>query len=261
VSVAPPPPTTRSPVRWGLLEAFGGLFVVYFIAAVAGIFVISTSGYDDFDDAPLWLFALANAPLHLAMLAVSWWATTTRGNGVVDDIGLRMKPRDIGFGIVMGPVCSVALGLLYLPILDAFGGNSDEVDDAARELTERADSAVGVLALVVTVVLLAPVAEEVFFRGLMQRAVQRRAGAAAGIIISGLVFGAIHFQLLQLPVLAALGFILAYMTWKTGRLGPAIFTHMAFNGLTVLSLLTFGEDDGASALHRVGGAWLQHVLR
>lgn len=227
----------RPAVRWGLVEAFGGLFVIYFVAAVAGLAIFAASGYDEFDEAPLWLFAVANAPLHLAMLAVVWWSTSARGNGMVTDLCVRVRPGDVGRGLVMGPVCSIGLGLLYLPIVDFFGGDADAVDDAARDLTDRANTPVGVVALVIAVVVLAPIAEEIFFRGFLLRAVEDRAGTTAGVIVSSVVFGAVHFQLLQLPILIALGLILAIITVRTERLGPAILTHMAFNGLTVVSLL------------------------
>ena len=76
-----------------------------------------------------------------------------------------------------------------------------------------------------------------FYRGFWLRAVERRAGQVAAVIGSSLLFGAIHFQLYDLPALAGFGAILALLTVRTGRLGPAIWAHVAFNITAVVGLL------------------------
>lgn len=251
------PAVPNGPVRWGLAEALVGLLVVQVVGQMLGAAVFVGSGQDDLDTAPLWSVTLANLPLQLCMIAVVLWATMTRGNGPVGDVGLRLRPTDVPYGIVLGPVTSVGLGLIYLPILEALGADPDKVDDAARELTDRAGGAGSVILLVISVVILAPVAEELLFRGLVLRAIERRAGSVVAVVGSGALFGLVHFQLLQLPVLALLGMILAVVTVRSGRLGPAIVAHMAFNGLTVLALLTYDSTDDAGAV----GALVAAVVR
>jgi hypothetical protein len=247
----------NGPVRWGLAEALVGLLVVQVVGQMLGAAVFVGSGQDDLDTAPLWSVTLANLPLQLCMIAVVLWATMTRGNGPVGDVGLRLRPTDVPCGIVLGPVTSVGLGLIYLPILEALGADPDKVDDAARDLTDRAGGAGSVILLVISVVILAPVAEELLFRGLVLRAIERRAGSVVAVVGSGALFGLVHFQLLQLPVLALLGMVLAVVTVRSGRLGPAIVAHMAFNGLTVLALLTYDSTDDAGAV----GALVAAVVR
>ena len=56
------------------------------------------------------------------------------------------------------------------------------------------------------------------------------------MVVSGLIFGASHFELLQLPALALVGVFFAVLVVKTGRLGPAIWAHVAFNTITVVAL-------------------------
>ncbi|HEY7073243.1 MAG TPA: CPBP family glutamic-type intramembrane protease, partial [Acidimicrobiales bacterium] len=57
------------------------------------------------------------------------------------------------------------------------------------------------------------------------------------VAISAVLFAASHFEPLQFPALAALGAILAVLVQRTGRLGPAIVTHMVFNLTTVAFLV------------------------
>ena len=82
----------------------------------------------------------------------------------------------------------------------------------------------------------APVIEELFFRGLLFRSLRRRFGPWPAIVGSAVVFGLAHFELLQLPALIAFGLVLGFMAEKSGRLGPGIVAHAAFNAATVLSL-------------------------
>ena len=84
----------------------------------------------------------------------------------------------------------------------------------------------------------APVIEELFFRGLLLRALKARIGSVGAVIASGVLFGLAHFEPLQLPVLALFGVVLGMVALRTGRLGPGICAHAAFNSLAVYSLLS-----------------------
>src|SRR5207248_894152 len=81
-----------------------------------------------------------------------------------------------------------------------------------------------------------PIVEELFFRGLVLRSLLRRWGPTASVIGSAVVFGVVHLELLQLPALVVLGLVLGVLVVRTGRLGPSIWAHGAFNAVTVVSL-------------------------
>ena len=90
---------------------------------------------------------------------------------------------------------------------------------------------------IVVVGLIAPICEEVFFRGLLFRSFEKRLGAWWALGLSSVLFAATHGQLLQFVPLIAAGAVFGYLVVRTGRLGPAIVAHMAFNLTTVVSLL------------------------
>jgi len=77
------------------------------------------------------------------------------------------------------------------------------------------------------------VCEELLFRGYAQRQFERAAGAAGGILLSGGLFGLYHLRPSHLLPLVVLGLYLAYLTWRTGSLWPAILVHFVHNGLAV----------------------------
>ena len=51
------------------------------------------------------------------------------------------------------------------------------------------------------------------------------------------MFGAVHLQLLQFPALTLIGLVLGWLTLRYGRLGPAIWAHIAFNAVATVMLL------------------------
>ena len=93
----------------------------------------------------------------------------------------------------------------------------------------------GVVQLVVGAVVVAPLAEELFFRGVLLQAVCYhfpRAWVAAGV--SAAAFGLVHSSQPQdvLP-LATMGVVLGYLRLRTGRLWPCVLLHLLFNARTM----------------------------
>jgi hypothetical protein len=127
----------------------------------------------------------------------------------------------------------VLVPLIYLP-LQQFVSKHD-LEEPVRRVTDSAHGG-GYIALTIVVVVGAPIVEELFFRGLVLRSLQRRFGDTWAIIGSALVFGLAHFEWLQLPALVALGVILGIMAVNTKRLGLSIFTHAGFNLVTMIAL-------------------------
>ena len=53
-----------------------------------------------------------------------------------------------------------------------------------------------------------------------------------------MAFGITHFQLVQLPALVLVGVVNGLLVLRTGRLGPALWSHAAFNAVTVAVLVS-----------------------
>ncbi|MBL9212373.1 MAG: CPBP family intramembrane metalloprotease [Opitutaceae bacterium] len=86
--------------------------------------------------------------------------------------------------------------------------------------------------------LLPPLFEEIAFRGLLLRKLQRLMKPVHAIWVSSLLFGLIHFSVLSMAVfLVPLAVIAGYITRRTGSLVPAIWLHAAHNfGVLILAL-------------------------
>ena len=247
---APPPPSDGDggregepapEVRWGLGDAAVGYVVGFFMSALfAAAWAQATGGHpvgsttEDLGTTAagllgLWV-GLAGAPV---------WASLSKGSGSLRrDYGLWVRARDIPLGMAVGLGCQIILvPVLYLPFRLVNPHIDQQLGRPAQHLTGLAHGS-GVALLVVLLTVGAPVVEELFFRGLLLRSLGRRFGAAAAVIGSGVLFGLIHFEPLQLLALVVFGVVLGYLAVRTGRLGPGIFAHAAFNAVTVAVLVT-----------------------
>lgn len=232
------------PRTWGLGDVALGFSIGILGAQLALGAILGATGRsaDQVDDLPLSLVALAQMGLWLGLLGGPWIATRLKGNGLVTDLGLRARLGDLWRGGAVGAGLQlVALPLLYWPLLHLLDKSSSDLEGPAREMTDRAVGPLGVVLLVLIVGVGAPVVEEIFYRGLLQRSLLKRGlPPAVAIGISAVVFGASHFQLLQLPALVLFGAAAGILAHRSGRLGPAIAAHVAFNMVTVIALLIAG---------------------
>ena len=92
--------------------------------------------------------------------------------------------------------------------------------------------------LLVVVSLIAPVCEEIFFRGFIFQAFKKSWGVFAGLFISSLLFSAAHLELYNIIPLFAIGWVLAYIFNKTKSLFPVIFLHAVYNLLMILVMFS-----------------------
>jgi membrane protease YdiL (CAAX protease family) len=92
-------------------------------------------------------------------------------------------------------------------------------------------------ALGILAVALAPVIEELMFRGILYRWIRDRGRPCLALWGSALLFGAIHFNLLAFLPLTLFGVLLAWLYQRSGNLLLPIFTHAFFNLINLLAIL------------------------
>ena len=91
--------------------------------------------------------------------------------------------------------------------------------------------------LAFTAVVLAPLFEEIIFRGALLPVLARRFGPLAGVLWSGLLFGMAHISIGELAPLTVLGVGLGLVRMSSGRLLPSVLMHGTWNAVTFLNLL------------------------
>lgn len=185
---------------------------------------------------PLSTLSLQQIPYAGTMLFAALYVSWRKGRGPILDYRIGVRWLDAPIGLVLGATAQYAAAIVYLPLFWFDLISTDQLEAPARQLTDRASGA-GVVLLVLLVVIAPPIVEEIFFRGLVLRSLERRFGTTWAVVGSSAIFGAAHFEPLQFPALFLFGLLAAVLATRTGRLGPGMFAHLAFNAVTVVALL------------------------
>ena len=230
---APLPEKLPEEPRWGMGDAVAGFLAGVFLSVLFISIWVAVSGSDR---TTLGLFTAGIAGNWLGLGGAIALASRRKGTGsLAVDFGLRIEARDIGPGLAAGVLSQLVLiPLLYVPVHLLFP--DVDVAEKAKEVTDLAKGG-GIALIAVCIVIGAPLVEELFFRGLLQRSAARRLGPRWAIAISAVTFGLAHFQPVQLLGLVAFGMVLGVLAQRSGRLGPSLVAHMAFNATTVVILV------------------------
>ncbi len=257
-----PPYIPSSKVRWGLPDAAVALGV-FIGVQLLGIAVARLSGIRLADTFAVGLFNFVNGVLSYGAFAlVLVVASRRRGLGTLAaDFGLQFKPVDILLGIggaLLGKLAGVFFGILAVIIT----GTSPEHGNLALS----PDSLWIILNAIVIASFVAPLVEELVFRGLILRAVRnlvlrrnvteqprservRTRAVVISILVSSAAFAALHLAQADSPAMLivlggstfAVGIIHAALAIRTGRLGPSIISHALYNGSSVLLAILFAS--------------------
>jgi uncharacterized protein len=220
-----------------LALAVGGIFGGIILASILGAVAITVTGETD---GPA-LLAAGFIGLWVPLVGASLIASAAFGTGSVSrDLGLSFEPADLWRGIVvglLGLVAASAVQLALSPFPELTGTNTNYIDD-------QAGTVIGALVVAFSTMIGAPVVEELFFRGLLQRALFSLGVGAA--VVQAAIFGFI--QVTPEEGLGNVGIILGVGTFglvlglaarRYGRLGPSIVGHAVFNAAAVIPLLFF----------------------
>lgn len=219
-------------------DAVWGNVASLVLSTIGLAIAFAVTDVDEAEDLPLGWSTFAQALLWVGMLAAVLYATYAKGRrSLRDDFALAMRPVDALVGLVAGLLGQIGISLVTIPIYELVGIDTDKVGETAERMSERADDPVAVAFLVLIVVVGAPVVEELFYRGLWFRSVERRFDTTVAVIGTSVLFGAIHLQPYDLLPLALFGLLAALLVVRGGRLGSAIWAHVAFNLTAIISLL------------------------
>ena len=119
----------------------------------------------------------------------------------------------------------------FMQWIESFG--IETVQDSVKVLQTSNDPVILGL-MMIAAVIVAPICEEIVFRGYFYSASKKFAGPWAAGICSALIFGAAHANFAALLPLFVFGVVLVFVYEKTGSLWAPIAVHCSFNGTTVL---------------------------
>lgn len=216
---------------WAPLAAMLCAFIVATIAFALIAAAIEVGGGTVTDDGPPGLLISATLVQDAALIvaAVVFAGLWARG---LTPASFGLRPTRLGPAVgwtLLAWGAFLLLGQVYVQLV---GQPEDQAltQDLRNEETLSALVGYGVLLAFV-----APLAEELFFRGFVFGVVREKIGVAGGAIVSAVVFGLVHITgspIKTVGVLIILGVLLCLLYVQTGSLLPCIALHALNNGLS-----------------------------
>ncbi|TCK25462.1 CPBP family intramembrane glutamic endopeptidase [Pseudonocardia endophytica] len=182
----------------------------------------------------------------IAAAVVAVLSTQWLGNGPKVDLGLRWSWDDVAVGLITGLaglLLTVPAALVYAWVVGP-EGMSTAVGDVFGGLRTSWPVALLVTAVVV---LVAPVCEEILYRGLLWRAVSKHVSNQWVVyLLTTVLFAFAHFELTRTPLLFVVALPLGLARLLTGRLTASIIAHQINNFLpgVALALMLTGVVPG-----------------
>ena len=224
-----------APVPWALRDVIiaSALFLPIGVASSLGLgLALVWSGL--VADKTLAI-VLGSTLLPAALLAAAWMFGTHRHKVSVDLLGFRPTSAT---SLTWLPLVALSIGLsttaIYALVADALGIDILVPDQGLEEIA--ALDGFAKLPTFAIVGLLAPFAEEVFFRGFLLAALVPLFGGLRGAVVSSTIFSVAHLNVGTLLPIFAMGMLLAWLYLRTGSIWPSFVAHAAQNILALIFL-------------------------
>jgi uncharacterized protein len=237
----PPPPVPElhgseiapvsTEVPWRAREAF----LIALIGIVTAFFftMLAIATIDDTETSTL--VATIFFEVGIGFWTVMW--VKLRYNVGLSALKLRFRKGDVGMGLLSAVIGMGAVTLVSQVVARIFEVILGRQPKAPEQLPEIVGG-VEITLAVIAVTIVAPLAEETFFRGFLYQALRKWKGVTWGAAISALFFALAHFSPIILPGLFALGFIFAHVFERQDSLGASIVGHATYNFIVVILLLS-----------------------
>jgi membrane protease YdiL (CAAX protease family) len=162
-----------------------------------------------------WLFSVRK-------YRCKWEALGFRKFDVKKGLLLAIIITCIGLGIAIG----------YEALLGTSG-----TEDSYNVYSPFTANGIGIALFAITAVIVAPVAEETFFRGFMLQGIGKRLGYTWGTVISSALFALAHISPTNLVPIFILGLMLSWIYYKTKSIWPCIIVHAAYNSIALIFMI------------------------
>mgnify|MGYP006269952159 CR=1 FL=1 len=218
-----------------LIIVFGGRIPIYYALKNIHFFA--------------WSPVILNFTVHLIqsllLISLTFYFAIFKYNYSLTVFGLKkIKPvKNINYGLIGGItiwlLITIVNNLIYVITINIF--QSKPPTQAAVKSLLNSDSLLFFLVHSLLIIVVAPITEEIFFRGFIYLYFKSKVGVQWGIISSALIFGVAHFNLwIFLPTFIG-GIILAWIYEQTDSLYPAMIAHGTWNGIIIFLLYILWE--------------------
>ena len=217
-----PPPLTRTYVLAGAIAAA----VIYVAVLFFGLVIAAAIGEDGSETSGALRMAAIIAASAVGFGLAPWLMLRVRGATVAFG-SLRPALSDFGFAL-LGFVGALVAVYAYVLIVRAAG--LDSLEPVSTISNDDFYEHVSVVVLLgISAVIVAPVAEEVFFRGFLVGALGRAWSGPIALVASSAIFAALHFDIGSMIPFALVGLVFGALYLRTGSIAAPVLAHLGFN--------------------------------
>ena len=209
-----------------VFRPISGRTLLLFVAVLAVVEVLAAWFLRDHPHGLIGILALFYAAALLSVVL----AVLPMGRDGPKALGLREAGWRYG---VFG-----ALGTLVLSVTASWLGPEPE---GMKQVMELAQDPAKLLPSLFAFALLAPVVEELVFRGLLYGWIESRWGSVVALVVSSLAFAGAHYEPAHIVLVLPLGFLFGWLRRRTNSLAPSLVSHIVNNGFAVLSAAYLGS--------------------
>ena len=221
-------PTPAQP--WGVPATIAWLLFAFLASVVVATIVFAAWQGDrvnirpsTYDGVMITIGAMASVPVQIAVLA---FAARLRRWTPADYLALNRPKRS---EIVFAVLCTIALMVVFDALMVVSG--RDLVPPFQVEAYQSAKDAGMMVALVFAIVVVAPIGEEVAFRGFLYRGLVRPGWEWPAIAVIALIWALLHIQYdwLGMAQIFTIGLVLGWFRWASGSTALTIIMHIVVN--------------------------------
>ncbi|MCX6049256.1 MAG: type II CAAX endopeptidase family protein [Chloroflexi bacterium] len=227
---------------WGWWEIGKALLLIIVGVIILSLIVVGISFiiHTDLGRTPklssLPLFVIATGIYGIVVLAIYWFAVRRAGSSWMQ-VGLRPFAW---WWVPLAPILTFAqfLGMFVIntQLVLRFTGKAFENPQIENITGGMRLTPTDLVLLLLLVAVVAPIAEELLFRGLVYPVLRRSWGVTFAIILSALLFGLAHVIPVLIPGLFFVGLILAWVRERSGSVIPGMLIHALQNGIIIIAI-------------------------
>lgn len=222
------PPSAPKPLPWSAADSWLGLGLL--IVLVAAYFLaIANFG----ESKTLGLFVVATFEFVLLIpIAVILFIRKASWR----ELGLgRFEGREIALG------CGLLIAVYFLVVVNNLVMMALGVVTQADVVAELLGEINSPLLFAFVTAIVAPIAEELFFRGFLFKGFRQKYGWVNALMFSSIIFALFHGQIATLVPTFLLGALFAYMVQLSESVLPGMFLHFAVNSMGACALLAASQ--------------------
>jgi uncharacterized protein len=217
------PPQENPPAPWSANDTWLGLFILVAVIVLAlGLQIFLSAESSNQLILVVFEFLLL-IPIAIIFLwrRVNW-----------SELGIRrFEGKDMALG------CGLLIAIYIIVIINNLIMLALGVITQAETIFDLLGNLESPVLFVIVGVILAPVLEELFFRGFLFKGLREKYGWKAALVISSVIFSVFHLQVATLLPMFLLGGLFAYLYQRTESVFPGMIMHFLVNAFGMIGLL------------------------